>query len=206
MRSYLAAGLLAFAIGAAPVLAQSSASAEKPAQKPQEKPKKVWTDDDIAGLRDKVIITTASAAPAPEGAEAAGEAGAAPAAGAAAAASGKEKELPPEKTAKFYKAKLDPLRKQLADTEARIKEIQDALDNPSKGTNKINVTQQAPPGPPSQPDSYPPRPDNSIFGNQIVRPQDQLSYYENQRRDLQQKIDELEAKALENGLTRGEIQ
>jgi len=211
MQSYVAAGILALALGAAPALAQSSQSAppaqtpEKPAQKPQEKPKKVWTDDNIGQLSG-VNITTASATPAAETTEAAGEAAAKPAGGAAPAAAGKPKEVPPEKTAKFYKDKLDPLRKQLAETEAHIKEIQDALANPYNGTNKINTTQSAPPGPPSEPNSNPPRPENSIYGDQTIRPKDQLAYYENQRDKLQKQIEDLEAQAISNGLTRGEIQ
>jgi DNA-binding transcriptional MerR regulator len=205
MQSYVAAGILALAIGAAPALAQSSQSApasqtaEKPAQKPQAKAKKVWTDDDIAALRTTAIISTASATPAEEGEKPAGEAGSAP-------AKGKEKEIPPEKTAKYYTEKLVPLRKQLAETEAKIKEIQDALANPSKGTDKVSFNQPAPSGPQSDTQSNPLRPDNSLYGNQIVRPQDQLTYYEKLRDDLQQKIDALEAQAISNGLTRGEIQ
>jgi len=207
MRSYLVLGMLALALGAAPAMAQSEQSApppqgsDKPAQKPPQKSKKVWTDDNLSDLRG--TVTTASAAPVAETAAPAEEAGTP----AKAPATGAGKEPPPEKTAKYYQEKLGPLRKQLADTEAKIKQIQDAIDNPGKdGSNKINVTQSAPPGPPSTPDGTPPRADNSIYGNAIVKPQDQLTYYENQRRDLQAKIDDLEAKAISNGLTRGEIQ
>jgi len=206
MQSYIAAGLLALAIGATPALAQTTQSApppqgtEKPAQKPQEKPKKVWTDDDLTALRGTVTITTASATPTAEGEKAAGQAGAA-----SAAAGGTEK-LPPEKTAEFYKAKLTPLRQKLAETEAKIKEIQDAIANPYKGTDKIDLKQQAPPGPPSEPGSNPPRANNAIYGNELVRPQEQLAYYEKQRDDLQQQIDDLETQAIANGLHRGEIQ
>lgn len=208
MQSYIAAGMLALALGAAPVWAQATQPAppaqtpENPPQKPKEKAKRVWTDDDIAALHGGV--TSATITPAPEGA-AAPEA-AAPETAAPAAGPGKEKQVPPEKTAKYYQEKLAPLRKQLADTEAKIKEIQDALDNPYKGTNKIGLNQNAPPGPPATPDSNPPRADSSIYGNQIVRPQDQLAYYEKQKADIQQKIDDLESKALSNGLSRSEIQ
>lgn len=210
MQTHIAAGMLALALGAIPALAQSSQTApplqsgEKPAQKPQEKTKKVWTDENIAELRS-VNITTASATPAAEGA-ASEEAGAAATPGAAAAAPGKDKNLPPEKTAKYYQAKLAPLRKQLADTEQKIREIQGALDNPYQGTNKIGLGQSAPPGPPQNQPGTPPRADDSIYGNQTVKPKDQLAYFEKQRDDLQQKIDDLEAQAISNGLTRGEIQ
>ena len=206
MHSSVAAALLALAFGAASTPAQeapaapASQTAPKPAQKPSEKPKKVWTNDDLAELRTNVPVTTASAAPSPGAA--------APEEGGAAAAPGKEKEkeLPPEKTPKYYKEKLAPKRKELAEVEAKIKEIQDALANPDNGTNKINMTQSAPPGPPSTPDSYPPRADNSLYGDQIVRPQDQLTYYEKRRDQLQQEIDDLEAQAVSNGLNRGDIE
>ncbi|HUJ40318.1 MAG TPA: hypothetical protein VLW54_07215 [Candidatus Acidoferrales bacterium] len=209
MRIYLTAAILALAFGAVSAAATpagqaqappASQSGEKQAQKPAEKPKKVWTNDDLAELRSTVQVTTAAATPSAEGA-ASGEAASTPATGAA-----KEKELPPEKTAKFYKDKLDPKRKELAEVEKKIKEIQDALANPYNGTNKINTTQSAPPGPPSTPDSNPPRPDNNLYGNQIVRPQDQLTYYQKRRDELQQEIDTLEAQAISNGLSRGEIQ
>jgi len=207
MQSSVAVALLALAFGAASAPAQevpaapASQTAQKPAQKPAEKPKKVWTNDDLAELRSTVQVTTAAAAPSAEAAPP-GEAGAA----AGAPAPGKEKELPPEKTAKYYKEKLEPLRKELAQCEAKIKEIQNALNDPSNGTNKINFNQSAPPGPPSTPQSSPPRPDNSIFGDQIVRPQDQLTYYQNRRDELQKEIDDLEAQAISNGLSRGDIQ
>ncbi len=208
MQSYIAAGMLALALGAPPVLAQSTQSSpptqttEKPAQKPQEKPKVVWTDDNIGQLSG-VPITTATATASAESGKPA-EGGGTAAAGAA--ADKKDEKVPPEKTPEYYIAKLAPLRKELADTEAKIQEIQDAIANPYKGTDKINLNQQAPPGPPSDPNSNPPRADNSIYGNQLVRPQDQLTYYEKKRDDLQQKIDDLEAQAIANGLHRGEIQ
>lgn len=207
MQSYFAAGMFALALSAVPALAQSSQSAsppqstEKPAEKPKEKAKKVWTDDNIGQLSD-VPITTASATPAAGSEKAGGETGAAPAAG----APGAKEKLPPEKTAEYYKAKLEPLRQKLAETEAKIKEIQDAIDNPYKGTDKVNLNQQAPPGPPSEPNSNPPRANNNIYGNELVRPQDQLTYYEKQRDDLQQQIDALETQAIANGLHRGEIE
>jgi hypothetical protein len=211
MKSYVAAGILALAIGAAPLLAQSSQQApppqtpEKPAQKPQEKPKKVWTDDDLTALRSTVNITTATATPPAETAEGTGEAGAAGPA-AAPAAGGKQGQVPPEKTAKFYQDKLTPLRAKLAEAEAKIKAIQDVLNNPSRGgSDHVSLTQSAPPGPAQQPGG-PPRPDDNLYGNTLVRPEDQLAYYQKQRDDLQQQIDALEAEAIRNGLTRGEIQ
>jgi hypothetical protein len=204
MERYIAAGILALAMGTAPIFAQTSQDAppaqstQKPPQKASEKPKKVWTNDDLADLRSTVTITTASATPAAEG-EAAGEAQA------AGAVPGKEVEPPPEKDPKYYKSKLDPLRKQLAEVDAKIKEIQGAISNPYQGTNKININQQAPSNP-SQGPEPPNRPDDSLYGNQIVRPQDQLAYYQKRHDELQQQIDDLENQALRNGLNRSDIQ
>ena len=211
MRTHISAAIVALSFCAAATAAgpggqaqtpPASQPGEKAAQKPAEKPKKVWTNDDLADLRSTAQVTTAAATPsaeaAPSGEAAAGEGGA--------KAPGKEKEVPPEKTAKFYKEKLDPKRKELAEVEKKIKDIQDALANPYNGTNKINTTQTGPPGQPSTPDSNPPRADNNLYGNAIVRPQDQLTYYEKRRDELQQEIDTLEAQAISNGLTRGEIQ
>jgi hypothetical protein len=204
MDSYLAAGFLALAIGAAPALAQnaqappSPQAAEKPAQKPPQKPKKVWTNDDLAELRSTVQITTASAAPASEGA-AEGEATA------AAAAPGAEKTLPQEKDPKYYRSKLAPLRQQRDQLDAKIKEIQDALSNPYQGTNKISLTQPAPNMPPGAEQGGPPRPDDSLYGSQVVTPKDQLAVYQKQRDDVQRQIDDLESQARSNGLDPGDI-
>jgi hypothetical protein len=203
MERYIVAGILALAIVAAPIFARTSQTsppsqtAEKQPQKPAEKAKKVWTNDDLAELRSTVMITTAAAAPS-EGAEA-GEAQA------PGAVPGKEGQLPPEKDPKYYKAKLDPLRKQLAEVDAKIKEIQDAISNPYEGTNKVSLTQQAP-AMPSQGPEPPTRPDDSLYGNQIVRPKDQLAYYQKRHDELQQQIDDLETQAVRNGLNRGDIQ
>ncbi len=205
MQSYFAAGFLALAFGAAftPALqAQalpSPQTSEKPAQKAAEKPKKVWTNDDLTDLRSSVRITTAAATPSAEG-SAAGEATAA-----AAAAPGKEKALPDEKDPEYYRKQLGPLRQQRDQLDAKIKEIQDALNNPSQGTNKINTTQQAPNMPPGTEQGGPPRADNSLYGNQIVRPQDQLEVYQKQRDEVQEKIDDLESQARRNGIDPGDI-
>lgn len=205
MQSYFAAGILALALGAASALAQNTQAPppeqtpEKPARKPPERPKKVWTNDDLAELRSTVQITTAAATPSAEGA-AAGEAAA------AAAAAGAQKPLPEEKDPEYYKKKLAPLRQRRDALDAKIKEIQDALNNPYKGTDKINLKQQAPNMPPGAEQGGPPRPDNDLFGNQIVRPQDQLAVYQKERDEVQQQIDDLETQAIRNGLNRGDIQ
>jgi len=204
MQSYIAAGFLALAFGAASSLAVNaqapppSQTPEKPAQKAPEKPKKVWTNDDLTELRSSVQITTAAATSPAEG-PAVGEATP------AAAAPGKEKALPQEKDPKYYQSKLAPLRQQRDALDAKIKGIQDALDNPVEGTNKINVTQQAPKMPPGTEQGGPPRADNSIYGDQVVRPKDQLEVLQKQRDAVQQQIDDLETEARRNGIDPGDI-
>jgi len=202
MPSYIAAGVLALALGAAPAFAQSAQAPpaqqtpEKPAQKPQPKPKKVWTNDDLAELQG-IHITTASATPPAEGA--AGEGAA------ATAAPGKEQPLPDEKNPEYYRKKLAPLRQQRDQLDAKIKEIQDALNNPYKGTNSISLTQPAPNMPPGAEQGGPPRPDNNLYGNEVVTPKDQLAVYQKQRDQVQQQIDDLESQARQNGIDPGDI-
>ena len=200
MQNHIAAGMLALALGAVPALGQSSQTAppSQTVKNPPERPKKVWTNDDLADLRGGVTSATAEAPPAEGGA---------PAEAQAQAAAGKEKPLPPEKDPKVYRAKLDALRKQLADVDAKIKEIQDAIDHPINGKNAIKLNQQAPDFPPQdQPPGYEKnRPSEALYGNQVVRPQDQLRVYEQKRQELQQQIDDLEAKASENGIAPGDI-
>lgn len=204
MQRHIAAGILALAFGAASALAQNAQAPpaqqapEKPAPKPPEKPKKVWTNDDLTDLRSSVQITTAAATPTSEGAAAEEDQG-------TAAAPGKEKPLPPEKDPQYYKSKLVPLRKQRDDLDAKIKEIQGAINNPYEGTNKITLGQQAPSAP-SQGPQPSTRPDDSLYGNQVVKPKDQLALYQKQRDDVQQQIDDLESQARRNGIDPGDIQ
>jgi hypothetical protein len=91
--------------------------------------------------------------------------------------------------------------------EAKIKEIQDALNNPYEGTNKVKLNQQAPNFPPQdqQPGYQKKRADDSIYGDQVVKPQDQLKVYEEKRQQLQQQIDDLEAQARQNGISPGDL-
>ena len=203
MRNHIAVGMLALALGAVPVAAQTAQSSQTtpPSQSvknPVEKPKKVWTNDDLAELHGGVTSATAEAPPAEGGAQAEAQ---------APAAEGKEKPLPPEKDPKVYRAKLDALRKQLADVDAKIKEIQDAIDHPIDGKNAIKLNQQAPDFPPQdqQPGYQKNRPNEAIYGNQTVKPQDQLKVYEQKREQLQQQIDDLEAQAGQNGIAPGDI-
>jgi hypothetical protein len=207
MQSHMAAWMLVLAVGAAPAYAQTSQTAppSQAAKNPPQKAKRVWTNDDLTDLRSGGVTTAAAEAPLAEG----GTPGGAPAQAAATspAAPGKEKQLPPEKDPKAYRAKLEPLRKQLADVEAKIKEIQDALANPYDGTNKVKLGQPAPnfPQQDQQPDYQKKRADDAIYGNQVVRTQDQLTVYEQKRQQLQQQIDDLEAQARQNGLSPGDI-
>lgn len=164
-RSFL--WVLALGLAAFPALAQAPQT--QPSQKPSPKPKKVWTNDDLEALRGGV--STPVAAPA------------APAAEAAQAAPEKPRPLPQEKDPKYYRSRLEPLRKQLADVEAKIKETQAALNDPFRGTNAVVLAQPTP----------------------VMRPEDQFAAYEKQRKELQQQIDDLEAQARQNGISPGDI-
>ncbi|HKM90838.1 MAG TPA: hypothetical protein VJX29_09490 [Candidatus Acidoferrales bacterium] len=203
MQNHIAVGMLALALGAVPVAAQTAQSSQTapPSQtvkNPPEKPKKVWTNDDLSELRGGVTSASAEVPPAEGGAQAEAQ---------APAAAGKEKPLPPEKDPKVYRAKLDALRKQLADVDAKIKDIQDALNNPFNGTNKMKLDQQAPNFPPQdqQPGYQKNRPSDALYGNQTVKPQDQLTVYQQKREQLQLQIDDLEAQASQNGIEPGDI-
>lgn len=200
MQNLIAAGLLALAVAAMPAAAQTDQSSQaappsQAAKSAPQAPKKVWTNDDLAGLRGGVTSATAEIPPG-EGA-----------AGAPPEAAGKEAKLPPEKDPKTYLAKLEPLRKQLADLDAKIKDMQDKTDHPIDGKNAIKLNQPAPNLPPQdQPPGYDAkRPSEALYGNQIVRPQDQLKVYQQQRDEIQQKIDDLEAQARDNGIPPGDI-
>jgi hypothetical protein len=204
MQNLIAAGLLALAVVAAPAAAQTAQSSQtappsQAAKNAPQAPKKVWTNDDLSELRGGVTSATAEAPRAEGGAP--GEA-AAPT-----AAAGKEAKLSPEKDPKTYLAKLEPLRKQLADLDARIKGMQDGIDHPIDGKNAIKLNQPAPNLPPQdQPPGYDKkRPDDALYGNQVVRPQDQLKVYQQQRDQIQQQIDDLEAQARDNGIPPGDI-
>ncbi len=200
MQNHIAVGMLALALGAVPVLAQTSQTSppSQTVKNPPERPKKVWTNDDLSELRGGVTSATAEVPPAEGGAQAEAQ---------APAAAGKEKPLPPEKDPKAYLAKLEPLRKQLADLDAKIKDMQGKIDHPIDGKNAIKLNQPAPNLPPQdqQPGYQKNRPDESLYGNQIVKPQDQLKVYQQQRDDIQQKIDDLEAQARDNGISPGDI-
>jgi hypothetical protein len=178
-----------------PTTPSSTTPAPIRAQKPQAA-KRVWTNDDLGELTG--VVTTASSTP---------SGGAADAQANAAPDDRAKKDLPPEKDPEVYRKKLEPLRAQLAQTESKIKEMQDAIDHPIDGKNAINLNQQAPNLPKAdQPADYQEkRPDNAIFGNQVVRPEDQLVVYRQRRDALRQQIDDLEAEARKNGIDPGDI-
>jgi hypothetical protein len=189
--------------GALHAFAQASQTAQtsQTSKNAPQKSKRVWTNDNLDELSGTGGVTTAAATVPSEGA--ATPVAPAPAAAAAAAPG----QLPPEKDPKTYRAKLEPLRKQLADLDAKIKQMQDAIDHPVEGTNKIALKQPGPNLPPQDqpPDYNKKRPDNAIYGNEIVRPQDQLEVFEKQRQQIQQQIDDLEAQARQNGIAPGDI-
>jgi len=184
---------LALPLAALPASAQSAQSGQTQQQKDKEK--KVWTNDDLSQLTG--FVTTASAAPAP-----------APADAQPAAAQDGDKQLSNEQDPKWYRSKLEPLRAQLADFDGKIKDIEDALKNPGdNGKNAIKINQQAPNFPKSDQDPgyQEKRPDDKIFGNETVRPQDQLTVFKQKRDAVQQQIDDLESLARRNGISPGDI-
>jgi len=200
MPRHTAACLIVFALGVGVAFAQTPQTAQtSQTSKNAPKAKKVWTNDNLDEISG-TVTSAAATVPSDSGTTSAAQAPAvAPSAGAG--------QLPPEKDPKVYRAKLEPLRRQLADLDAKIKETQGAIDNPIEGTNKINPKQ---PGPNLPPQDQPPdydkrRPDNTIFGNEIVRPKDQLAVYEKRRQEIQQQIDDLEAQARQNGIAPGDI-
>lgn len=164
MYAVLAPIVLALSLAAAP--AQTS-SAQKP---PEKKAKKVWTNDDLDSLR---------AGPRGGGGSAS--------AGASAAEeekpAGKEKPVPREKDSKMYREKLAPLRAQLEQVDAQIKQVRDQLTNPVKGSNAVDLSHTS----------------------AIMRPEAALSQLEQKRREIQQKIDDLEEEARRNGVSPGDI-
>jgi chromosome segregation ATPase len=165
MHSLLATLVLALSLAAAPAQAP-------PAQKPPEKKaKKVWTNDDIDLLRGAPSGTAVSGAPAvPE--TAAGEKPAE-----------KEKPLASEKDPKTYREKLVPLRAQLAQLDAQIKQMRDLLTNPTQASNVVDLRH------------------TSV----TMRPEVSLNELEQKRRQLQQKISDLEDEARRNGIASGDI-
>jgi hypothetical protein len=205
MRNLIATGALVLAVAATSAFAQEpptaptqpspppTPSATTPAPIRAQKAKKVWTNDELSDLSG-INITTATATQTAEPA-------------AADAAAGDKKELPPEKDPKWYRSKLEPLRAQLSDLEAKIADIENKLKNPIDGKNAIKLGQQAPNLPKiDQPADYQAkRPDDSIFGNEVVRPEDQLVVYKQKRDAVRAQIDDLEALARQNYIPPGDI-
>ena len=175
----LVLGLAALpASGQASPAATSQQPSQQPAQKPPQKAKKVWTNEDLESMSPGSPVSTASATSA-----------AAPAEGTEAAQPGEEKSaakpkvLQPDQDPKVYREKLDALRKQLDDLDAKIKSTQDAMDGSKGGSNAINLNQPTP----------------------TLRPEDQLAGFEKQRQSVLQQIEDLETKAKQNGISPGEI-
>jgi len=209
MRNLIVTSALALAVAATSAFAQEppspptqpppppTPSPTTPAPIRAQKSKKVWTNDDLGDLSGIQITTAAASQAQPTGTPS----------GDAVSVSGDKKELPPEKDPKWYNAKLTPLRAELTDLDAKIANIENALKNPIEGKNAIKINQQAPNLPKiDQPSDYQAkRPDDTIFGNQVVRPEDQLVVYKQKRDAVSAQIDDLEAMARRNGIAPGDI-
>jgi hypothetical protein len=82
-----------------------------------------------------------------------------------------------------YREKLGPLRADLAQLDAKIKELREQLRNPIEGSNAIDL-RHAP---------------------VIMRPTDQLKELELKRQETQQKISDIEDEARRNGFSLAEL-
>jgi hypothetical protein len=168
MHVLLAAFALALSLAAAPV---QTPSAQQP---PQKKAKKVWTNDDLDLLQGRSSGAGGSAS------------GAGVAGGAAAGEEkpgGKDKPLPSEKDPKTYREKLIPLRAQLEQVDAKIKQMRDQLTHPIESGNAVDLR----------------------HASADLRPEVALKELEQKRLDIQQKISDLEDEARRNGLSSGDI-
>lgn len=168
MHALLATLALALCLAASPA---ASAQVQQP---PGKKAKKVWTNDDLDAMRGGSRQGDVRAS--------AGES-----AGTSAAAeekpTGKDKPLPREKDPKLYREKLVPLRSQLEQLDAQIKQLRQQLTHPIEGTNALDLSH------------------TSV----IMQPEVALKELEQKRQQLQQKIDDLEDEARRNGISPGDI-
>jgi cell division protein FtsB len=165
MHALLALLVLALSLAAAPAQAP-------PAQKPPEKKaKKVWTNDDLDLLRG--APSGAAVSGAPPAVETAAEEKPAE----------KEKPLASEKDPKTYREKLVPMRAQLAQLDAQIKQMRDQLTNPNQAGNAVDLRH------------------TSV----TMRPEAALKELEQKRQQLRQQISDLEDEARRNGIASGDI-
>lgn len=169
MHALLATFVLALSLAAAP--AQTA-----PAQQPEKKAKKVWTNDDLDALRGgapgvTVASTAAAAAVTEETAEK--------------KETGEKKEKPEQKEdpVKKLRDKLLPLRAQLDQIDAQIREVRGQISNPFKGNNTVDLKHVS----------------------ATMRPEDVLKSLEQRRQGIQQQIDDLEEAARRSGISPGDI-
>ncbi len=174
--------LLAASLALAPILSGQGAAPgqAQPAPKPAtRKEKKVWTNEDLEELRGKAhvsVVGQASASPAGEEAKPA-------ASGSEMAGTAGEPYLR-EKDAQPYRERLAPLRAELERIDSQIRQIRDFLSNPRSEAQAGIVLGQ---------------------GSMQLTPQNQLEQLERRRRDVQQKIDEIEDQARQNGIPPGSL-
>src|SRR5712692_1794928 len=96
-----------------------------------------------------------------------------------------EKEKPPaeEKDPKTYRQKLVPLRAELEQLDAQIKQMRVQLTNPTQASNAVDLSHTS----------------------AAMRPEVALNELEQKRRQVQQKISDLEDEARRSGIAPGDI-
>ena len=157
-----------------PALAAAQAPAKQP---PKQKLKKVWTNEDLESLRNRVRLSDFEGGVAPPRAESSAQAapGDAAAAGAAAAQAGPGYDR--AKDPEWYRQRLSGMRAEIERLEAEISRLRDAR---SRGT-QTNVAL-------------------GLGQSGGLSPEDQIASLERRRAQVQQQIDELEDQARRNGI------
>ena len=158
-----------------------------PAKKEQKKAKKVWTNEDLEGLREgrtapvpEINAEAGKEALPAEGAAATGEGGAGET---AAAAAGPKTPYVKEQDAKWYQEQIAPLRAEVERIDSEIRRIREFKDAPSSGTNAMALGQN----------------------NLSLTPDNQIQQLEKRRGEVLAKIDEVESQARRNGLNPGTV-
>jgi hypothetical protein len=175
MRSRLWLLPLTLAMAVVTAVGQSNPP-QKPAAKDtqKEKPKKVkvWTNEDLEALRGRPAVSVIGSS-APSGYAASSY----PSEEGSAAAPYDQSKDP-----RWYLERLKPLRDQLDQIDARTKELQNLLANPSTGAG-LNLN------------------DRRVS----LSPQNELNELQKRRAKVQQQIDEVEDEARRNGIEPGAL-
>jgi len=158
-----------------PALAAAQAPAKQP---PKQKPKKVWTNEDLEALRNRVRLSDFEGGAAPPPAESApqaapGEATAATGAAAAAAGPAYDRAKDPE----WYRQRLAGMRAEVERIGAEISRLREARTRGTQTNVALGLGQSG-----------------------GLSPEDQIASLERRRAQVQQQIDELEDQARRNGI------